>query len=103
VRRHSLVRYARALKLLAICRPRPGVDPKTEIAPRANEEMGVLRELSESGLLVEAYSPGAPGAVLIFDGEREDVDRALQSLPLLRDGIIEAELTELHPFQGLSR
>jgi hypothetical protein len=90
------------MKLLVICRPRDGVDAKTEIAPRANDEMNVLRRLTESGLLVEAYSPGGPGAVLIFDGDREDVDRTLLTLPLLRDGLIDAEVTELHPFQALS-
>jgi hypothetical protein len=65
------------------------------------EEMNALRELKRSGLLLEAYSPGGPGAVLIFEGDRTDVDLALQSLPLLRDGIIEAEVTELHPFGAL--
>jgi hypothetical protein len=90
------------MKLLVICRPRDDVDPKTEVAPRASEEMDVLRRLTDSGLLVEAYSPGGPGAVLIFDGDREDVDRALVTLPLLGDGLIDAEVTELHPFQALS-
>jgi hypothetical protein len=51
--------------------------------------------------LVEGYSPGGPGAVLIFEGERDDVDRAIEALPLIRDGIVEAEVTELRPFQAL--
>ena len=63
--------------------------------------MDALRRLRADGLLLEAYSPGGPGAVLILDGERGDVDRSLQLLPLLRDGIIEAEVIELHPFQAL--
>jgi hypothetical protein len=89
------------VKLLVICRPRSGVDPKAEIVPRAAEEMNALRALRDSGLLVEGYSPGGPGAVLIFEGERDDVDRAIEALPLIRDGIVEAEATELHPFQAL--
>lgn len=85
------------MSILVICRPRDGVEPPTEIAPRAGEEMEALRALRDGGLLVEAYSPGGPGAVLIFDGARDEVERALQTLPLLRDRVIEAELTELHP------
>jgi len=91
------------VKILVICRPRGGVDPQKEIAPRAADEMIALRELLASGLLLEAYSPGGPGAVLIFDGSRDDVEQALQTLPLLRDRIIEAELTELHPFPALNQ
>jgi len=58
--------------------------------------------MDDGGLLLEAYSPGGPGAILIFDGEREEVDHALGRLPLLRDGLIEAEITELHPFAALA-
>jgi len=90
------------MKLLVVCRPRAGVDPRTDIAPRAAEEMDALRDLRDGGLLLEAYSPGGPGAILIFDGEREQVDRALGRLPLLRDGVIEAEITELHRFAALA-
>jgi hypothetical protein len=69
--------------------------------------MAVLREPRDSGLLVETYSPGGPGAVRMFDGEREDgeqedVEHALKVLPLLWDGIVETEVTELHPFNALS-
>lgn len=39
----------------------------------------MLRELWDRGLLLEAYSPGGPGAVLIFDGDRHDVDLALHT------------------------
>jgi len=89
------------MKLLVTCRPRHGVDPARDIVPRAQEEMAALRELRDGGPLLEAYSPGGPGAVLIFGGQRDAVERALQMLPLLRDGIIGAEITELHPFAAL--
>lgn len=90
------------MKLLVLCRPRDGVDLHTDIAPRAPEEMQALRSLRDSGLLAEAYSPGGPGAVLIFDASREEVDSALQTLPLLREGLIETEVIELHPFAALA-
>jgi hypothetical protein len=63
--------------------------------------MDALRDLRD-GLLLEAYSPGGPGAILIFDGECEEVDHALGRMPLLRDGLTEAEITELHPFAALA-
>lgn len=88
------------MKLLVICRPCEGVDASAEIAPRAAAEMAALGELKDAGLLLEAYSPGGPGAVLIFEGERAEVDRALADLPLIRDGIVEADVTELHPFRA---
>ncbi len=90
------------MKILVICRPRDGVDPQAEIAPRAAAEMATLRGLRDQGLLLEAYSPGGPGAVLIFDGVLEDVDRALNTLPLVQDGIIETEIIELQPFAALN-
>ncbi len=94
------------MKVLDICRPRAGVDPRTDIAPRAAEEMDALRDVrgrrTAAGGLLARRTPGGPGAILIFDGEREEVDRALGRLPLLRDGLIEAELTELHPFAALA-
>jgi hypothetical protein len=90
------------MKILVICRPREDVDPQAEIAPRAAAEMETLRELRNQGPLLEAYSPGGPGAILIFDGIRVDVDRALKTLPLVHDGIIETEIIELQPFAALN-
>ncbi len=85
-----------------ICRPRSGIDVRREIGGRAGEEMAALRELRDEGLLLEAYSPGGPGAVLILAGEREHARAALGRLPLVRDGIVDAELLELHPFAALA-
>lgn len=82
-----------------LCRPRPGVD-REQIAPHAVGEMAALRSLKAAGTLVEAYSPGGPGAVLIFDGERSAVEAAVASLPLVDACLIDAELVELHPFAG---
>jgi hypothetical protein len=62
--------------------------------------MAALRSLKAAGTLREAYSPGGPGAVLIFDGEPPAVEAAVASLPLVDAGLIDAELIELHPFAG---
>jgi hypothetical protein len=87
------------MKVLVLCRTRPGVD-RDQIAPHTAAEMGALRSLKAAGTLLEAYSPGGPGAVLIFDGERPVVEAAVASLPLIDAGLIDAELIELHPFAG---
>lgn len=89
------------MKILVLCRPGEGVDPATEIVPRVGEELAALRELCEEGIVAEAYSPGGPGAVLICQVGRVEVERALRRLPLVREGIVVAELIELHPFPSL--
>jgi hypothetical protein len=97
--RPAAYRYRLGMKILALCRPRPAVD-RDQIAPHAAGEMAALRSLKAAGTLLEAYSPGGPGAVLIFDGERPAVEAAVASLPLMHAGLIDAELIELHPFDG---
>ena len=87
------------MKVLVLCRPRLGVD-REQIAPHAAGEMAALRSLKAAGILLEAYSPGGPGAVLIFDGERPAVEAAVASLPLMEAGLIDAEMIEMHPFTG---
>ena len=89
------------MKVLVICRPRPGVE-RADIAAHASAEMDALRELRAEGALVEAYSPGGPGAILVINAERERVDGIVGSLPLIRGGLVEPEVIELHPFAGLA-
>ena len=85
------------VKVLVICRPRPGVQPG-DIGAHAAAEMTALKELQADGTLAGAYSPGGPGAVLIFEAGRPAVDAALAGLPLVREGLIDTEIIELHPF-----
>jgi len=89
------------MKTLVICRPRPGVLP-ADIARHAPAEMAGLAALKADGLLVEAYSPGGPGAILVFQASRPEAEDALAALPLVAAELIEAEIIELHPFPGLS-
>ena len=86
------------MKTLAICRPVAGV-AADQIAAHAPEELAALRSLHGQGLLLEAYSPGGPGAVLIFAGDGDQVTAALESLPLAQAGLIETERIELRPFE----
>jgi hypothetical protein len=48
------------VKILVICRPKPGVDPRAQIALLAFKEMAALRELRGAGLLAD---PGTAGAI----------------------------------------
>ena len=64
------------MRFLVVCRARPGVT-REQIAPHGPEEMAALHSLKAAGGLLEAYSPGGPGAVLIFEGERDLCCRAV--------------------------
>jgi hypothetical protein len=63
--------------------------------------MAALKRLREQGVLLAAYSPGGPGAILMFDDARGAVEGAIASLPLARAGLIDTEVIGLHPFPGL--
>ena len=61
------------------------------------DEAADLRRLKSEGVLVEAWSPGGPGAVLIFDVAYEsDAAGILTRLPLSVAGLLDFELTPLH-------
>ena len=87
------------MKVLAVGRPRDGIDARTAIAPHVREELGVLWRLYAAGTAREMYSPGGPGAVPVL--ETDSIDAALESLgvlPLVAHEIIDSELIELRPF-----
>jgi hypothetical protein len=87
------------MKILAIGRPRAGIDVRASIAPHAHREVTELWRLYTSGAVREMYSPGGPGAVLILEADSLGAAAdALSSLPLVAERIIEFELIELHPF-----
>jgi hypothetical protein len=71
------------------------------MAAHVSAEIAALQQLKAAGRLLEAYSPGGPGAILIFDDDRAAVDSAVASLPLARGNLIETEIIELHPLAGL--
>jgi len=85
------------VKVLVICRPVPGTEI-TAMASHLPEEARHLAGLREAGMLLEAYSPGGPGAVLILEvPDTADARSIAESLPLRAAGLIETELIGLHP------
>ena len=88
------------MKTLVICRPRPGVTV-TDIAGHRAREMAALKQLRAEGTLAEAYSPGGPGAVLIFDAGKEAIEGVVSALPLVIAKLIDTEIIELQPLPGL--
>ncbi|HEX9357910.1 MAG TPA: hypothetical protein VF933_29350 [Streptosporangiaceae bacterium] len=88
------------MKTLVICRPRSGVTV-TDIAGHRAGEMAALRQLRAEGTLAEAYSPGGPGAVLIFDAGKEAIEGVVSALPLVIAKLIDTEIIELQPLPGL--
>jgi hypothetical protein len=87
------------VKVLAVGRPRAGVDPRSAIAPHAHQELEALWHLYALGIVREMYSPAGPGAVLILEVESIGAGReTLADLPLVANQVIDFELIELMPF-----
>jgi hypothetical protein len=89
------------MKLLAIGRPRPGVNAATAIAPLARAELTVVLELYRAGVIREMYSRAEPGAVLVLETPTVDTaTAALARLPLVANDLVEFEFIELRPFSA---
>jgi hypothetical protein len=90
------------MKLLAIIRPRDGVDVRTGVARHAEAELEALWGLYREGFVREMYSPGGPGALLVIEASSvEEGHRVLSPLPLVANEIVAIELIELRPFSAL--
>ncbi len=87
------------MKLLAIGRPRPGLDAPAEIARHAEAELRSVWRMYVDGFVREIYSPGAPGVILILEApDAEHARASLAGLPLAASGIIDFEVIELRAF-----
>jgi hypothetical protein len=92
------------VKLLAIGRPRAGVETRRAIARHAADELRMLWAFYGDGFVREMHSPGGPGAVLILETASLDAaQQRLAELPLVGNEIIEFELIELRPFTAFQR
>jgi hypothetical protein len=90
------------MKLLAIMRPRDGIDVRTGVARHAEAELRALWKLYRDGFVREMYSPGGPGALLVIEASSvEAAQRGVSLLPLIANEIMALELIELRPFSAL--
>lgn len=72
------------MRLLAIMRPRDGVDVRTGVARHAEAELRALWALYRDGFVREMYSPGGPGALLVIEASSaEAAQQGLSQLPLI--------------------
>jgi carbonic anhydrase len=77
------------MKVVAVGRPRAGIEARTAIAPHAHEELAVLWRLYASGTAREMYSPGGPGEVLVPETASIAAARAVVGeLPLLFEAAV---------------
>jgi muconolactone delta-isomerase len=82
---------------LVICRPVEGCD-HDEFRRLAPAETAALRDLKAKGTLVDAWSPGRPGAVLTLEvPDPDQAARIVANLPLVQAGQITTEIIPLHP------
>ena len=83
--------------ILVICRPAEGAD-QAEFRRLVLAETAALRDLKGSGVLTGAWSPGRPGAVLMFDVPDEaEAARLTAGLPAGAGRLISTEVIPLHP------
>ena len=84
------------MKYLVLCRP-VNDSAQDQMARYGRRELEALRELRDHAGLTESYSPGRPGAVLIFEADdADDVERSLAILPMRDAGLITTEVIPLH-------
>src|SRR5262249_33704217 len=83
--------------ILVICRPVEGGN-QDEFRRLVPGETAALRGLRAQGILVDAWSPGRPGAVLTFEvPDADEAARIVADFPLVKAGQIIAEIMPLHP------
>jgi hypothetical protein len=85
------------MQFLVICRDDPGGDPVefTRLVPFETE---ALRQQKAKGTLTGAWTPGHPGAVLMFETtDADQVARILAEFPLVEAALITTEIIPLHP------
>lgn len=92
------------MKILAIEREVPGVE-EGEFVPFLKQEAARVWELYQAGVIRELYfRQDQTSAVLILECEDlKDADSALNSLPLVIEGLIAFDIIPLRAYPGFSR
>jgi hypothetical protein len=85
------------MNFLVICRPAPNAD-ESLFGRLLPEELAAMRSLKAKGALVQAWSPGRPGAVLMLEApDLAGATSVAAGLPLAAAGVIATEIIPLHP------
>ena len=92
------------MKILAIEKEVPGVEDD-QFSSQLKAEAGKAWELYQSGVIRELYfRKDWPGAVLMLEcANVEDAHKVLQTLPLVKAGLIAFDVIPLGPYPGFSR
>lgn len=92
------------MKILALERDKPGATD-AEFAPHLKSEAARAYDLYQQGILRELYfHRDEQTAVLILEVESLDAARSvLDTLPLVKAGLISFELIPLVPYSGFER
>jgi muconolactone delta-isomerase len=92
------------MKILAIEREVPGVTDE-DFKPHLKQEAAMVWELYQAGVFRELYfRQDQTSAVLVLECEDiEEANEALNSLPLVKEGLITFELFPLTAYPGFSR
>jgi hypothetical protein len=75
------------------------VTEPAQLAPHAEEEARVLRELKDDGIVLSAYRRhDRPGAFLLVEADSlQDARDELSRLPFAANGLVTYEYTEISP------
>jgi hypothetical protein len=92
------------MKIIAIGEDTPNVGPD-DFAPHLDAEARRVWELQQEGVIREMYfRADRPDAVIVLECADLDAARAaLDTLPLVREGLIAFSLIPLRPYPGLGR
>lgn len=92
------------MKILAIERDVPGVT-EGDFSPHLKEEAARVWELYQAGLIRELYfRQDQPSAVLVLECvDAKEASEVLNTLPLVKQGLIAFDIIPLVPYPGFSR
>ncbi len=92
------------MKILAMEKEIEGIKPE-QFTPHLKAEAAQLWKLVQDGLIRETYfRTDRTEAVLILEcADPSEAQRVLQSLPLVKEGLIFFEVIPLKPYSGFAR
>jgi hypothetical protein len=92
------------MKILAIEEEIPGITQE-KFEPHLEAEAAKVWELYQAGMFRELYfRKDWPGAVLVLEcSDVEEANEVLNTLPLVKEGLIAFDIIPLVPYPGFSR